>query len=624
MNPFKRIAANMTFPKLINDFRQHMSSTYFSRKLASPAHLLCRLSLKVKLLTIVAVLSLLSIVVGIAGLQSIKSSNDALRNMYTSRIVALQELKIISDAFTVNIIETCHKVSDGHMAWSLGRDKLNEGTKIIQNQWTTYKNQQLTSEEERFIAQIDGFLGIAHGALAKATDIMTKEDKKALQAFMIEELYSSIEPVSGKLSELLDLQLVLAKNEYQQADDHYHLLVKLFSTLIITGLLTSIMLALFLLRLTLREIGTMVTSVEQVAAGNLALSPIPITSQDEIGRLGIALNSMVTNLRSLIQTVSASAEQMVAASEETAASVEQVSATAADIASSCYQLAGDAANGTGSVVEVSKSLLELSSLIDIAKREATSAAANSKATLTTALDGRQTVAYTVACMSNIRDKTLETEELITTLNSYIAKIGAIAETITAIASQTSLLSLNATIEAARAGEAGRGFAMVAKEVKKLAEQSTQGASEVTALIQQVTVSTAVAVKAMQVSRVEVEEGVTSAQRAQLALENIFAAVNSTVTDIEAVLAITDEEVTQSDRIIDLIDSLATVIEHTAEEAADVSTATRQTAAVMDALAGNSAETNKMAADVKAAIRFFTIGKLKQEEKKNETSRVSHQ
>ncbi|SMC46695.1 methyl-accepting chemotaxis protein [Sporomusa malonica] len=611
MSLLKRIAASCNLPKKFNiklparlrcQLKLPEGLKELQEKTFSP--LLCRLSLRAKLLIVVAIFSLLSIIIGIVGLHGIKTANDALKNMYTSRIIALQELKLMSDALTVNVVDTCHKVSDSHMAWALGRNRLNEGSKIIKDQWNTYKTHVSTTEEEQMVAQIDGFMGIADGALAKAADIMVKEDKKALSAFMIEELYSSIEPVSGKLSELIQLQLELAKREYQSADTRYNWLIMLFSGMIVTGLSIAIALALLILRQTLGEIRNMVTCVEQVASGNLALSAITVTTKDEIGRLSTAINSMVMNLRSLVKTVSLSADQVVAASEETAASVEQVSTTTTEVAGNSSVLAADAAVGTASVVEVSKSLLELSSLVDIAKREATSAAANSKATLSTALEGRDTVANTVACMSNIRDKTLETEELMTTLNQYIAKIGAITDTITGIASQTNLLSLNAAIEAARAGEAGRGFAVVAQEVKKLAEQSTQGASEVSALIQRVRESTTAAAHAMQGSRSEVEYGVASASQAQSTLENIFSAVNNTVTDIEAVLAITDEEVTHSDLIIDLIDSLATVIENTAHQAEEVSTATNQTATVMDSLAANSTGTNKMAANLKAAIAFF--------------------
>ena len=613
MRLLKRIASKGKWPGKLNiklpvgfRFRNQLTlpAALANIQLKTLSTLLAHLNLRAKLLIVVAIFSLLSVVIGLVGLHGIKTANGALQNMYASRIIALQELKIMSDALTVNVVDTCHKVSDGHMAWALGRDRLNEGSKTITDQWSAYKSHVTTPEEEQMVAQIDGFLGMADGALTKAAAIMVKEDKQALSAFMIEELYSSIEPVSGKLTELIHLQLELAKREYQAADSRYNWLIMLFSGMIVTGLSLAITLALFILRQALREINNMVTSVEQVAAGNLALSAISVTTTDEIGRLATAINSMVLGLRSLVKTVSVSAEQVVTGAEETAAAVEQVSATAAEVAGSSSLLAAEAVAGTASVVEVSKSLLELSSLVDIAKREATSAATNSRATLNTALEGRDTVTNTVACMSNIKDKTLETEELMATLNQYIAKIGAITDTITGIASQTNLLSLNAAIEAARAGEAGRGFAVVAQEVKKLADQSTKGAAEVSALIQRVKESTAAAAQAMQSSRTEVEDGVASASQAQSALENIFAAVSNTVTDIEAVMAITDEEVTQSDRIIDLIDSLATVIENTAQQAEEVSGATKQTAAVMDSLAANSTGTNKMAASLKAAIAFF--------------------
>jgi methyl-accepting chemotaxis protein len=613
LNFLKKIAASQS--KLVSIAKSHIpplkQPAIIKNVIANaqlPTAMNYPLSLRTKLLIVVAIFSLLSIGIGLVGLQSIKASNDTLRDMYTNRIITLQQLKLMSDALTGNVIDTCHKVSDNHMAWALGRNKLVEGASTIKEQWSNYKNHATTEEEEKLSAQIDGFLGIADGAVTKAVDIMGKTDKKALNAFMIEELYSSLEPVSTKLSELMDLQLELAKREYQAADARYQQLILLFSILIIAGLSVAITLVLFILQRMLRDIRDMVTCVEQVANGNLELSEIPISSNDEIARLATAINSMVTKLRSLVKTVSSSADQVVSSSQQTTTSVEQVCTAAASVASSSTHLASDAAVGTVSVIEVSKSLLELSSLIEIAKREATTAVANSQTTLNTVVESRGTVANTVASMDTIRKKTLETEELIATLNGYIAKIGAITDTITGIALQTNLLALNAAIEAARAGEAGRGFAVVAQEVRKLAEQSTQGASEVVTLIQRVKASTAVAVQAMQGSRSEVEAGVASATQAHKSLDDIFSAVTHTVTGIEGVLSITDEEVTQSDKIIDLIDSLATVIDNTAAQAETVSATSKQTSDVMNSLAENSTATNHLAAKLKTAIEFFKVNR----------------
>ena len=331
-----------------------------------------------------------------------------------------------------------------------------------------------------------------------------------------------------------------------------------------------------------------------------------VLGKDEIGQLYTSFNHMVDHQAGVIKTVEQASDQLAAAAQEMAASSEQVTSSATEIATSVENVANEAQKGDENMVEASKALLEMSSLVQIAKTRAESAVANSKLTTEAAEEGRQTVKDTVARMDDIREKTVETEKIIATLNHYSEQIGLITDTITSLAKQTNLLALNAAIEAARAGEAGRGFAVVAEEVRKLAEQSNQGATEVAALVKKVGDSTSAAVLSMQQSRTGVEEGVHSVNRAGEALDNILKAVESTVHDIGNIVGVTDEEVAKSEKIVHLIDTLASVIENTDKHAHNVAASAEEISSAMQNIASSAEETSAMATDLKDTVEKFKV------------------
>ena len=258
------------------------------------------------------------------------------------------------------------------------------------------------------------------------------------------------------------------------------------------------------------------------------------------------------------------------------------------------------------VVDASKVLLELSSLIHIAKEKATSAVTSSQVTVIAASEGKVTVHETVSRMESIKERTIETEEMIATLDKYSREIGSITDTITQIAAQTNLLALNAAIEAARAGEAGKGFAVVAAEVRKLADQSNQGAKQVSELVNKVTESTNRAVEVTRQSREEVEVGVLSVSKAGKALDSILEAVGNTVSQIKDIEAITESEVATSEKIVELINSLAIVIENTAANAEEVAASTEEASASMEVIASSAEESSAMATELNLMISGFKI------------------
>ena len=210
--------------------------------------------------------------------------------------------------------------------------------------------------------------------------------------------------------------------------------------------------------------------MEKAGNGDLSVKSA-INTKDEIKDLGESFNKMITSQAEIVGQVRKAALELTASSQEMAASSEQASSATQQISASIQQVAQDADKQNRAVLEASKSLVQLSSLVQLAQDKAVKVNKNSEETMDTAQKGRKKVEDTVQAMETISLSTQETANVVQELNSLSEKVGEIITTINAIADQTNLLALNAAIEAARAGEHGKGFAVVAEEVRKLAEES---------------------------------------------------------------------------------------------------------------------------------------------------------
>lgn len=565
-----------------------------------------QISIKHKMMLVVLLLSLLAVFIGIIGLVSIKEANSSTVQMYERRVVVLKQLKTVSDVYTVKIIDTSHKIRNGNMSWATGRNNVEEAVRLVQEQWNQVKNSPLEEKEVQAITRIDLQMQLAQGELVKLQDILQKEDMGQLGRFMIEVLYSNIEPISLQISELIDLELELAKEQYEKQQEQYTHMVTLFILILVGGLAVAMLLAGTILRSLLQQIAGMVSHVEQVAAGNLVIGNFSAAGGDEISRLGQAIHTMTDNLRTVIEKAAASSKEVMASSEEIALSIEQVRETCGSMAQSSRQLAGKAETGSGSVVEVAKALVELSSLLFIAKQRAGSAVSGSKEMWETATTGQQTLAQTIEYMLNIKEETVATEEMAQHMKEYSQKVSLVTKTIRSIAEETKLLAFNAAIEAARAGEAGRGFSVVAEEIRKLADLSNRSAGEAAVLIGEMTDNSNQVAEFMRRCRSKAADGAGIAGKAAQSLENILQAVEKSVTDIEAVLQVTEEEVAQSDAIIQLIETLGVIIDTTWESAKEVSISVEQTAGVMDVLSGSAEDASTLALRLNEAIAGFQL------------------
>jgi methyl-accepting chemotaxis protein len=254
------------------------------------------------------------------------------------------------------------------------------------------------------------------------------------------------------------------------------------------------------------SITEMGASIEEVAKSSSTLASTVTEASATIEEMTVSIDQMARNLENLAGTVT-----------ETSATVEQMTTSIEEVAKNAETLTGAARKTNDTVSELAAAVNDVAKIAEEADRISTKASEDARL-------GDVAVGTTVHGMKTIADTMENTTRVITSLGKRSQEIGKILEVIEEIADQTNLLALNAAIEAARAGEAGRGFAVVADEVRKLAERSVEATKEIGEVVRQVQEETTAAVETARAGAMETREGIMLADKAGLALRRISESV----------------------------------------------------------------------------------------------------
>ncbi|OMP65740.1 methyl-accepting chemotaxis protein [Domibacillus epiphyticus] len=526
-----------------------------------------------KLMVLILISAISVIVVGFTAISQELAMQKKLEEMYDSKLIPIEKLLMIQEneqSVKATLLEMMlTKEQSEHDRLLSEIEKLAEENGALRSQYQTDSPYELEKLKEMDQIVVK-YIAIRDQVIKLSAD---SKNEEAYQIYT-EEVSSSINKLENVIQELVIYNSDDAKQVNNENKEDVQNSIIILSSVTLAGIIVSVVVGGLIVKSIANPVKEIEGLMTKAAAGDLTAKS-NYQSNDEIGSLSFSFNKMIQGLKEIISTVNHTSEQVAASSEQLNSSSEQSSQAAENISYTIQELAAGAENQVQSVQESSRIIQEISASSQKIAENSLEISDNSIEAAKQSEEGSRAIQDSITQMIAINNKVTNLSSAIRGLGERSKEIEQITQVITAISDQTNLLALNAAIEAARAGEHGLGFAVVANEVRNLAEQSSASASHITNLILQIQADTNDVIDSMASATDEVGNGIQVVNRAGDTFTHIQEAVNAVTDQMTEITSAVQQLSAGIEQVSYSIQDVNRVAEQSASGAQNVSAATQE-------------------------------------------------
>jgi methyl-accepting chemotaxis protein WspA len=521
------------------------------------------LTVKWRLVGFVSFLLILIIGAGLGGLYGMRSVNQSLSDVYKYQVLPFEELREIDHIFQSGIVSTTDKILFEQISQAEGLKTIQESKQTLDEKWAYL----FSVEEEETGRQGNSWLATGKDLLAQTdetvnelTILLEKNDTDGLDVFTDDKLYPLVEVHRHIINSLIQERLQTVKKTYENSQESFAFSKKAFLITIFLGFAISIIASYLLIASIDVPLKKIINAMKQVVKGDLT-QHLEFGRHDEFGLLIKGFNQMVNYLRDLVAQIQQSGIQVTSSITELAATNKQQEVTANEHAATSSEIAAS----TTEIAATGAHLLTTMKKVNSLTKNAAFAAA----------EGHEGLKGIDATMVKMEEATGSIVTKLQILNDKASNIAGVVKTINRVADQTNLLSLNAAIEAEKAGEYGSGFAVVATEIRRLADQTAVATFDIAKMVKEVQSAISAAVMGIDKFAEDAHTSIKDVNLISEQLSGVIEQVEVIKPQVETLTEGIEAQTLGANQISEAIGQLNEGAQHTAESLTQTSSSISQ-------------------------------------------------